>query len=40
MPMRYGEKVLAQRGGLVRAAKEQGRDYPAIVAQRSCNKDP
>ena len=25
MPMRYGEKVLAQRGGMARAAKEQGR---------------
>jgi integrase len=26
MPMRYGEKVLAQRGGMARAAKAQGRD--------------
>jgi len=25
MPMRYGEKVLAQRGGTARVAKEQGR---------------
>ena len=25
MPMRYGEKVLAQRGGMARVAKEQGR---------------
>jgi integrase len=25
MPMRYGEKVLARRGGIARAAKEQGR---------------
>ena len=25
MPMRYGEKVLASRGGMARAAKEQGR---------------
>jgi integrase len=25
MPMRYGEKVLAQRGGMARAAKSQGR---------------
>jgi len=25
MPMRYGEKVLAQRGGMARAAKQQGR---------------
>jgi integrase len=25
MPMRYGEKVLARRGGMARAAKEQGR---------------
>ena len=40
MPMRHGEKVLAQRGGMVRAANAQGRDYPAIVAQRLCNKNP
>jgi integrase len=26
MPMRYGEHVLAARGGMARAAKEQGRD--------------
>jgi hypothetical protein len=26
MPMRYGEKVLASRGGMARAAKSQGRD--------------
>jgi site-specific recombinase XerD len=26
MPMRYGEEVLAGRGGMARAAKEQGRD--------------
>ena len=26
MPMRYGEKVLAQRGGMARAAEAQGRD--------------
>jgi len=26
MPMRYGEKVLASRGGMARAAKAQGRD--------------
>jgi site-specific recombinase XerD len=26
MPMRYGEKVLAQRGGMARAAAAQGRD--------------
>jgi hypothetical protein len=26
MPMRYGEKVLAQRGGMARAAKQQGRE--------------
>jgi hypothetical protein len=25
MPMRYGEKVLASRGGMARAAKSQGR---------------
>jgi hypothetical protein len=25
MPMRYGERVLAARGGMARAAKEQGR---------------
>ena len=25
MPMRYGEKALARRGGMARAAKEQGR---------------
>jgi hypothetical protein len=25
MPMRYGEKVLATRGGMARAAKQQGR---------------
>ncbi len=25
MPMRYGERVLAKRGGMARAAKEQGR---------------
>src|SRR5271154_4675354 len=26
MPMRYGERVLAARGGMARAAQEQGRD--------------
>jgi hypothetical protein len=26
MPMRYGEHVLAARGGMARAASEQGRD--------------
>jgi hypothetical protein len=26
MPMRYGEHVLAARGGMARAAEEQGRD--------------
>jgi integrase/recombinase XerD len=26
MPMRYGEHVLAARGGMARAAKAQGRD--------------
>ena len=26
MPMRYGEHVMAARGGMARAAKEQGRD--------------
>lgn len=26
MPMRYGEKVLAQRGGMARAAKAHGSD--------------
>ena len=26
MPMRYGEHVIAARGGMARAAKEQGRD--------------
>jgi integrase len=26
MPMRYGEQVIAARGGMARAAKEQGRD--------------
>ena len=26
MPMRYGEHVLAARGGMARAAKQQGRD--------------
>src|SRR5450631_810969 len=26
MPMRYGEKVLAQRGGMARAAEAQGRE--------------
>jgi hypothetical protein len=26
MPMRYGEHVLAARGGMARAAQEQGRD--------------
>jgi hypothetical protein len=26
MPMRYGEKVLAARGGMARAAVAQGRD--------------
>jgi hypothetical protein len=25
MPMPYGERVLAKRGGMARAAKEQGR---------------
>jgi hypothetical protein len=28
MPMRYGEHVMAARGGMARAAKEQGRDVP------------
>lgn len=28
MPMRYGEHVLAARGGMARAAKEQGREGP------------
>jgi site-specific recombinase XerD len=28
MPMRYGEHVLAARGGMARAASEQGRDSP------------
>ena len=28
MPMRYGEAVLAARGGMARAAKAQGRDVP------------
>jgi hypothetical protein len=26
MPMRYGEHVMAARGGMARAAKEQGRE--------------
>jgi hypothetical protein len=26
MPMRYGEHVMAARGGMARAASEQGRD--------------
>ncbi len=26
MPMRYGENVMAARGGMARAAREQGRD--------------
>jgi hypothetical protein len=26
MPMRYGEEILAARGGMARAAREQGRD--------------
>ena len=26
MPMRYGEEVLAARGGMARAAQAQGRD--------------
>ena len=30
MPMRYGEHVLAARGGMARAAKEQGRDQEII----------
>jgi site-specific recombinase XerD len=28
MPMRYGEHVMAARGGMARAAKEQGREEP------------
>jgi len=28
MPMRYGEHVMAARGGMARAAKEQGRELP------------
>ena len=28
MPMRYGEEVLAARGGMARAAEKQGRDNP------------
>lgn len=28
MPMRYGEEVMAARGGMARAAEEQGRDRP------------
>jgi integrase len=31
MPMRYGEEVLAARGGMARAAKEQGRDSTAPI---------
>jgi hypothetical protein len=29
MPMRYGEKALAARGGMARAAEAQGRDDAA-----------
>jgi hypothetical protein len=28
MPMRYGEEILAARGGMARAASAQGRDSP------------
>jgi integrase len=31
MPMRYGEDVLAARGGMARAAKEQGRDSDSVL---------
>jgi hypothetical protein len=30
MPMRYGEEVLAARGGMARAAAAQGRDSDAL----------
>ncbi len=35
MPMRYGEHVMAARGGMARAAKEQGRDSEARPAKES-----
>jgi hypothetical protein len=28
MPMRYGEEIIAARGGMARAAASQGRDSP------------
>ena len=31
MPMRYGQEVLAARGGMARAAKEQGRDSDSVI---------
>jgi hypothetical protein len=37
MPMRYGERVLASRGGMARAAKQQGRAQFAI-GQKSAMK--
>lgn len=32
MPMRYGEHVIAARGGMARAAVEQGRDLPSKLS--------
>jgi integrase len=31
MPMRYGEEVLAARGGMARAAEKQGRDSDSVI---------
>ena len=33
MPMRYGEEILAARGGMARAAREQGRDSQQVDSQ-------
>lgn len=31
MPMRYGEHVMAARGGIARVAREQGRDTASVA---------
>jgi integrase len=41
MPIRYGEKVLASRGGMARAAKAQGRDKLSVsVSSTPANEPP
>lgn len=39
MPMRYGEEILAARGGMARAAQAQSRDGAAEESQVPCLDD-